>query len=320
VVCVLILFGALPGMPVHAQDAGCHREDSEAARMSGWRLQSHEPNMLGYTWDESGQFMDFTVSVRFTVFEKQLHRWIDNCFSTQIAFTGRLGQYLGRGSSPVIGKRFNPEWIMARYDYSPVKRGYYEFSYAHESNGQRITDLASYQQTQTTLEKPQYADDYISRGWDFLRLTLYSPEDASLGANHPLQGWVTGKWFLKHGLLQGTPEEYNSWENDPEGKPRKEVDGLSVGAHYRWATSTAPVTGMSAAISATTGYRHIFRYNTVRGELGFKLIDVPVILWAARGYNADLVRYYNKTNAIGIAVVIGGYLDGGPAQMTRPAP
>lgn len=266
------------------------------------RLRSHEPNQLGYTVDESGQFMDFTLSVKFKILERTI-RDLSERSSLNFAFTGRFGQYFERSSAPVIGKRFNPE-LFYRRDFNGA---YLETGYAHESNGQQITTLAGYQQAQATLERPEYADDYISRGWDFVRFTYQSRVLEGLGADHPVMLWATGKWFLKNGLFQGAPEEYNTWENDPEGKPRNQVDGITAGIRYTPRTNSTWLPVGNIALTWTTGYREIFRYNSYRLEAGIRIIDLPVIVWATRGYNNDLARYYRDLAAWGIAIQIGAF-------------
>ena len=302
------LLGALVAMSAQGDDwLECFRDGTAPGHPTGWRLQTHEPNRLGYTVDDSGRYMDFTVSVKFTIFEKCMHEWVNERHSTLFAFTGRLGQYFERASAPVIGKRFNPELIFTHYEYAPERRGFVEFSYAHESNGQNISSLSSYIQAQLTLDKPQYADDYISRGWDFIRFTITSPEYLPFTAAQPVQLWFTGKWFLQQGLLQAVPEEYHAWENNPEGKPRKAVDGLSTGLRYHWNTGWPVLTGFNLGISHTTGTQQPFRYNTLRLEGGTKIVDVPVMLWWAHGYNEDLVRYFNKSKTFGIAMVIENF-------------
>jgi len=267
------------------------------------RLRSHEPNQLGYTWDESGQFMDFTLSVKFKLFDRTIRNFSPPS-SLNFAFTGRFGQYFERSSAPVIGKRYNPELFYRRELY---RDAFLEAGYAHESNGQQITSLAGYQQAQATLERPEYADDYISRGWDYLRMTFNSRILEGLGANHPVKMWATGKWFLDNGLFQGRPEEYNTWENDPEGKPRSQVDGITAGIRYMPHTGFMWLPVGNVSLTWTTGYREIFRYNSYRLEAGVKVIDLPVIIWTSRGYNNDLARYYRNIAAWGLAVEIGAF-------------
>lgn len=130
-------------------------------------LESYEPTTLGYTKDSDDvPFFDFKISVKYPIFpilfDKRLF----------FAFSGRFGQYIGtRSSSPVIGKRFNPKLcVMFPFDTTHPRRDYIDFAYAHESNGQKIDTLAESNEIQKDEEKPTYARDYISRGWDYLEI------------------------------------------------------------------------------------------------------------------------------------------------------
>ncbi|MDE2262744.1 MAG: hypothetical protein KGL45_09490 [Gammaproteobacteria bacterium] len=51
-----------------------------------------------------------------------------------------------------------------------------------------------------------------------------------------------------------------------------------------------------------TGYRHPFEFSTVRAELGFQMLSVPLALWVQRGYMSDLATYYVKATSVGIEV------------------
>lgn len=292
---------AVAGSAANATEVVVDRDDTTT-------LRTHEPTLLGWTYDDSGDgYMDFTLSAKFPLFPN----WIRNCISENtslnFAFTGRFGQYFNRESSPVIGKRFNPELF---FHVNLGRSAYIDLGYAHESNGQQINSLASYQQAQLTLERPEYADDYISRGWDYVRFTLRSPPYPGFRDRNRLQAYFTAKYFLEDGVLQGPPEEYNAWENNPEGKPRNEVDGLSVLLKYVHDSANDDKRVFSdwkLALVYTTGYREIFRYNSVRFEVGIKFFQLPVIFWASRGYNSDLVRYYKDVHAAGFAVEIGTF-------------
>ena len=61
------------------------------------------------------------------------------------------------------------------------------------------------------------------------------------------------------------------------------------------------------ALLYTTGYRDIFRNNSVRLEAGIKILQLPVIIWTSHGYNSDLIRYYKNVKAAGIAFEIGAF-------------
>jgi len=280
-------------------------EDSPA-KSDTVRLTSHEPNLLGFTKDGSGEWlMDVKVSIQFPV--PVLDSFINelsNQTSLQFAFTGRFGQYLASDSAPVIGKRFNPEAFIRHHLDQGAK---IEFGYAHESNGQQINSLAGYQQAQQSLARPEFADDYISRGWDFLKLTLRSPLYKGFGTNDSVQWWFIRKQFLSHGWFQKTPEEYNTFENNPEGKPRNTVDGVALIGKYIHREQSEWFSDWKLTGVYDTGYHEIFRYNSLRLEGGVKIRGLPVIAWASQGYNSDLARYYKNVYARGFAVEIGAF-------------
>lgn len=303
---VFVILPALwmaPGVLAATTDAS-----APADREDTGTIRSHEPTLLGWTYDGSGHgYMDFTLSAKFPLFPGWIKKGISENGSLYFTFTGRFGQYFNRDSSPVIGKRFNPELF---YRYRLERGAHVDVGYAHESNGQQVNTLAGYQQAQLTLERPEYAKDYISRGWDYVHIGLRSPRYPGFTDSDRTQAYLTFKRFLGGGAFQGQPEEYNTWENDPEGKPREQVDGLSLLLKYVHRSGDAGKSMLSEwkfAMLYTTGYREVFRYNSVRLEVGVKLLELPVIFWTSRGYNSDLVRYYKNINATGIAVEIGAF-------------
>lgn len=285
-----------------ADEQRCPKKDDAV------KLVSHEPSLLGWSYDQSGHgYMDFLLSVKFAIAPASIEKYISRQSEVNFAFSGRYGQYFSRESSPVISKRFNPELFyrhtLQRDDRDKLD-SYLDVGYGHESNGQGINSQASYQQAQATLERPEYADENISRGWDYVRFTVRSPRYPGFWKDDCVQAFVTGKRFLGGGVFQGQPDEYNSWENSPEGKPRDEVDGVSVLMKYRHESG---LSGWKLAMLYTTGYREIFRYNSVRLEAGVKILQLPVIIWTSHGYNSDLIRYYKNTKAAGVALEIGAF-------------
>jgi hypothetical protein len=53
-----------------------------------------------------------------------------------------------------------------------------------------------------------------------------------------------------------------------------------------------------------TGYDPVARYNTVRGEIGFSLFELPVAIYAQDGYMNSLARYYKKARSFGVELRI----------------
>ncbi|MES1196135.1 MAG: hypothetical protein ABUL58_04235, partial [Steroidobacter sp.] len=302
---LFMLFALLVANEAAAVDRG--QEDSP-----GEMVQAYEPSTIGYTKDSDDvPFMDFTVSLKY----RFLRKWMSNLSSLQneglyFAFTGRFGMYIGdRHSAPVIGKSFNPKlfWRHVTDDsysrFRPLNtgthpdveliKGYMDFAYAHESNGQSIDSPEEYATAQANSEKPEFANDNISRGWDYLQFVW--KRTLSGKSVHRITMYTDLKYFLHHGLMQGRAEEYNTWENNPEGKPRKAVNGISELLEYEnaWHVPAGyenrPIlANPRVSLHCETGYQTPFKYNTVRFELGAQLLEFPVTLWVQQGYNSDL--------------------------------
>jgi hypothetical protein len=282
-------------------------------------LQPYEPVTAGYTKDSNDvPYMELTLSVKFPLLPP---RWTkpDGLF---LAFTGRFAFYWGtRDSSPVIGKSYNPKLIWRyvpsdkKIDTSTLAKGkseeyagYFDFAYAHQSNGQTISTASQYDEARRSAERPQFANEYISRGWDYLEVVW----KRSYGSTNPLSSYLDLRYFLPRGLLQGRPEEFNTFEADPQGKPRKAVDGLTglVEYQFHWPPDSSKVPLLSDPsfwLKYQTGYDSPFKYSTVRAEAGMYVIRLPIVIWAQRGYMSDLANYYRKTTSYGIELRIGEF-------------
>ncbi|TNF39284.1 MAG: hypothetical protein EP315_00025, partial [Gammaproteobacteria bacterium] len=188
------------------------------------KLQSYEPNTIGLTKDDNDvSYMDFKLSLMYPMFHTSSpqdvwhSKWVPMPY---FAFTGRFGQYINtRDSSPVVSKRFNPK-LFGRY-WLDENKSYIDIGYAHESNGQRINSETLYQnlrdQYASNNENPDFANDSISRGWDYWEVTwkrvlnnekIHSRKDIE---RHSTSFYLNLKYFVDDGILQGMPEEYNTW-------------------------------------------------------------------------------------------------------------
>jgi outer membrane phospholipase A len=286
-------------------------------------IEGYEPTRFGYTKqaDDVG-FVDFTLSVKAQLFRSVSCKWFaSGGIRLYLAFTGRFGFYVDtRDSSPVLGKEYNPKlllrWIpdpqsttqVTGHDRKQVTEytEYLDFAYAHSSNGQSIDTLEEYQIQAQQLRSSTYALDYISRGWDYLEVNGKVTLAGGRLGRGAISLYPDVKFFLRHGLFQGVPEEYHSWEQDSNLHPRHAFDGLDATLEY-WPLAAASCSeglfckaGLRFAVKYTTGYDPVARYNTVRGEFGFLLIGLPVNIWVQDGYMNSLARYYLKARSIGI--------------------
>lgn len=272
------------GINVHAEVADVNPADTYI------RLRSYEPNTIVYRHDSNDvNYIDFKVSLMYPL-------WLgDHVLDPYFSVTGEVGQYLGtRDSSPVIGKRFNPK-LFVRYD---IKKGeYFDLGYAHESNGQSISTATDYLAKRAEFashgEDPNFARDYISRGWDYVDVMWkrdFYDRDYST--------YLEFKYFLNDGLLQGHPEEYQSWEGG-HGHQRSEVDGISLLVKRNFFDKPFGIS--KVAVSETTGYGQPLTYNSAKAEITFSFSEIPpIIVWVSEGYNSDLVDYYKRVTSIGV--------------------
>lgn len=312
--CLTVLGIALIPGGVQAKEG----EEKEQSKKT-LKLQSYEPNTIGWTWDDGDVnegYLDFKVSLKYPIFHKGNPKPAEDYLpSPYFAFTGRFGQYIGsRNSSPVIGKRFNPKLFLRYWVGGDNKNKYFDIGYSHESNGQRINSATMYQNLANDFvakgEKAYFADDYISRGWDYWDLVWKHKQKAMGGY---VSTYLNYKYFLDDGYLQGKPEEYQSWEGGNNGKKRKQVDGISLIAKYSKGFDSNDNSGFLSAYKValfyTTGAEDTFKYNTTRLEYTTKVFGLPIMLWASRGYNSDLVDYYESVDSYGISLEMRTFVE-----------
>ena len=303
---ILLLLGCASYANEDDDKKKCEAHSGEEAK-----LCTYEPNSVGYTKDSDDVgFMDFKLSLRYQLFPDWTTRGLNNMrtglgddTALYSAVTVRFAQYIGtRDSAPVIDKRFNPK-LFVRHWTDEKHKEYVDFAFlAHESNGQSINTPEEFQEAQHAAEQPEFAKDRISRGWDYLELVW-----KNVALEDALSTYVTLKYFLPDGPLQGKAEEYNDWENDPEGKPRDQVNGVAGFVKYVKSGKWGIFEDIKIAAGYETGYRKIFQYNTVRLEFGTKLMQLPINLWTQTGYGSDLAQYYKKVNSFGIEVQLGSF-------------
>jgi hypothetical protein len=277
-------------------------------------LQPYEPITGGYTYDGNDTgFLDVNLSLKVRLLPL---KFTPTNIHPYFAMSTRFGFYWGsRNNSPVIGKSYNPS-LLIRYlpttrqcdwnpDSSTVEQAEYVdlIPYAHESNGQLIHTPQEYAVQLAALHNPSYTNNFIHRGWDYLGLVWKKSHCAS-----DIAMYFGAKYFFSHGLLQGRPDEYHTWENNSEGKPRRAVDGLMFMVEYPSSYAHFPIDSPemlsrpNITVKYLTGYDTPFAYSTIRAEFGFQLYALPLALWVQHGYMSSLAMYYQKVTSWGLEV------------------
>ena len=323
--------GLLQGKQLALEDTESERQQLIAYQepaVRGSRLTAYEPNMVGWTFDENDVnegYLDALISLKYPFLHDGFYAPDAAVLNAFFAFTGRFSQYIeSRDSSPVVSKRFNPKFFLRHWLDSG---SYIDLGYAHESNGQSIATEEAYLRERDNLvaegQDPDFARDYISRGWDYLSLDwrkAWRPKAWFLGKGQ-LVSYLNLKYFLDDGLLQGNPEEYNDWEGDGVNL-RKQYDGISFTGKYEFGKAVCLGSGLGGdarpgkspavclskiAWRQTTGYDGLFDNNTSRLELTVSLLDIPFTLWGQTGYNSDLVDYYREVDSWGVALELRSF-------------
>lgn len=292
-------------------------------------LSGHRQNRLLFRRDETAldeAYMDADLSVKYPFLTNAVEHVFDKVnwgkeFVTPrlyFAFSTRFSQYIKtRKSSPVVPRRYNPELFLRLWRDDG---DFYDIGYAHESNGQSITqedDFLTAQEkflkpndgnldeSEQFIENPLFARDELSRGWDYFSFRWRKQWDANIFKNIDgrTESLLEVKRFLSDGFLQGAPEEYHTWEDGGRReRPREKYDGLNYSFQYFLPpdSCTFSVCLTKVQIQQATGYRDIFENNTTELQLTLNIGDIPFHVWGKTGYNNDLVDYYDYTNSWGI--------------------
>ena len=306
IIFLYFLLGSLGGLFAQNSDIETENraENTSQDKMLPFQLSNFENSSL--SWANSGDdvgFIDIFVSVKFPlvpfIFPIENTK-IDFTIFPYITFNTRMGFYwTTRPSSPVIGKQFNPGWIITRfylngYSLDPENlETYIDLSYNHESNGQAIDSLGDYQIFSSLISSTAYARDYIDRGWDYIELK--GQYRKNLSSQISLTALAELQFFLSDGLFQGAISEYESWENDPEGKKRDQVHGIRLGASFLWNFNHPFFTGVQAQLYYITGIGAPFQYHSFHSEVALGVHHIPFFVSFDYGYLNDLTLYYKNS-------------------------
>jgi len=289
-------------------------------------LTSYEPNIMSTRMDDNdinAMYLDFKVSLKYPVFHDGYFSDGNDPLNLYLAFSGRLSQYIETDiSSPVVGRRFNPK-LFSRYVFGDGD-DYVDIGYNHESNGQSIVSPEGLAQKQQELG-PTYdilAREFISRGWDYWSVDVKKTFFDKNSRYGELSTYLNLHYYVSNGILQGKPEEYNTWEDGGMvEKPRSEYDGITFLARWDFPRDFCMsellilhnidlfegACAQKIAWQHKTGYDKPFENTSNLLELTVDLWGLPVMFWGQTGYNNDFVDYYRNVNSWGIALELNTF-------------
>lgn len=293
------------------------KQPADTVQEQNLNVMTYENNLAGYTWDsDDSPFLDITLSVAFRLANLDQKFFGQHNLHFYFSFTGRLGQYIGdRYSSPVVGKRFNPQFY---FEYQPKRAGRknskFRYIYGHESNGQSI-DSASvfYAAAKSNGGNINQTIDYISRGWDYVGFTyvrdIWSDKDNVSSSVFELQG--DSRYYLNWGFFEGTKEEYRSWESAWYGHnyTRNDVSGLAMAATFFMPkTPTNKAFGFyKCRLAYETGITNSFTANSFKVMAVVRFLYLPLAFSYANGYNGDIAQYGKRNSSISISYVLTSF-------------
>jgi len=202
----------------------CESEGPKQNKTLFLQLRSYETNKFGWTDVHSQEYnesyLDFLISIQCQI----VGRLYENILvpDLNLSFSGQFAQHIDRNSRPVIGRRYNPKLFLRFGSDTSVFSA--NIGYAHESNGQSLSDSAKYSELMSDNSQKSNAasvEETISRGWDYIDIiAIRNFENAKLSFN--------ARYYLDGGLLQNRAENRNSWEIYGKNISRKYIDDAII--------------------------------------------------------------------------------------------
>jgi outer membrane phospholipase A len=174
--------------------------------------------------------------------------------------------------------------------------------YFHESNGQSVDTIEAYQAT-------DFADDYVSRGWDYILLSGRHQTQRS-ASNHRFLAQAGLRLFLPLQMFSTDREDDIFWQDVSDQPNVNDYNGLHASLAYDWLTDSAcDADQLHARLGLRTGNRHLNELAddlSLTAELGWTInhgdFRAPIYLRYVNGYGIDIAHYHQRDHYIGLGV------------------
>ncbi len=262
-------------------------------------LTGNEPSYFALAHDENDleNHVEFYLSIKYPLLTGTIESWLGERSRLYFNYNGKYDFYVfSRDSSPIISRRQNPG-LMYEYLRPPVSHFHlqsFKTGYFHESNGQTVDTIEEYR----TLDN---AADYVSRGWDYIPLTLnFAVSQNRHGFFGNLYAAFEGRYFLDHQLFRHDREDEIFWEPVAEQPRIEDYDGIRTKLSTVLVLPYIKAREIKFCATLRSGSRE---FNlSQRYEATFRLFDLPLYVYYFRGYGIELATYHEKGVTYGIGV------------------
>jgi outer membrane phospholipase A len=222
-----------------------------------------------------------------------LDRWFDGKKTAYFTYNGKYDFYLGtRFSSPVVSRLQNPGLsIKTKYD-TPRMWGITDFSlgWFHESNGQNI-------ETQQAYDLTNNARDYVSRGWDYLGVSIESQHQYE---HKPLNAYLHLRLFCDCQAFGAIGEKEDSvfWKSVDKQPDIRDFDGLRIVLSFLKNKDLRFSTQFRLGTYALDSLTNV----STRLEITVRVKEIPLTVFYFTGYGSEIAYYQEKGHYLGVGL------------------
>lgn len=275
-------------------------DDARIVTVEDPKFTNYKPNTGGYVYtsNEDDRHIELMYSFKYRLNDKGVRGSY-----LYFAYNGKFDFYWDtRTSSPVITRLNNPELHYKRYMSSLGETGkilfkHFDIGYGHESNGQSINDTPGY------VVKGKFAQDYISRGWDYASAelkVLINKKEMKCKADYKCwHAYTYFRLFSSDGPFQGHIEDEIFWDTSVDEKIEN-YDGFRfiLGNEFKTKASIFPEIAFSGLYR--TGIANIGKNNTyiVDARVNTKIfgLEIPLYFKYFNGFGEEISDYSNYLN------------------------
>ncbi|MFQ5597366.1 MAG: phospholipase A [Nitrospiria bacterium] len=274
----------------------CSNASAQSEKIAYERLLTgNEPSYLVHAFDDESH-EEFFISIKYRLFKDSI-AWMDRYFRGQktiyFTYNGKYDFFFGsRFSSPIISRRQNPGLVFVNrferlgvFGLENLKVGWH-----HESNGQHI-------ETKETFLNTENAEDFVSRGWDYLGLeaqfthpmpkgTLYIDTRIRIFCDCQAMGAIDRKEdaiFWKDVARQPDVRDFNGFRSMFSYHYNRDI---RLSAQFRFGThSVEDLKNVSYKLEAT-----------------IRFLEIPLTMFYFDGYGKELSTYHQKDSYVGFGL------------------